>query len=71
MIYLEYEEHVPLMEPRSHGVELPVGTIHEAAQLFLAFQAGCDFIGHNGKHILTSIGTSKKRGVEYKRWSGL
>lgn len=72
MIYLEFTSHDLHLGASSHrAVELNVETIHEAAQLFRAFEFG--FIG-DATHLkleLTSIGTSKRRGVEYGRWGSL
>lgn len=73
MIYLEYTQEaapVPGHQPsfEHHAVELNVKTIAEAAQLFLAYEVG---FGPGRKLELTSIGTSKKRGVEYGRWGSL
>lgn len=71
MIYLEYTQEsspVPGRESslEAHAVALNIGTIAEAARLFLAFEAGCQ-----RKVELTSIGTAKRRGVEYGRWGAL
>ena len=71
MIYLEYEAVGPSDRTVSYGVELNVKTIHEAAQLFMAFEEGVRWTEAHVSLTLTSIGTSKKRGVEYKRWAGL
>lgn len=69
MIYLEYNI-ADGTTVYSQAIELNVQTIHEAAQLFLAFQAGLGFATHLTA-TLTSVGTAKRRGIEYKRWSGL
>lgn len=66
MIYLEYI-HTSLEDSHHHAVELNVSTIAEAARLFMAFEAGFG----DRKLTLTSVGTQKKRGVEYSRWGSL
>lgn len=71
MIYLEYTQQsllTPNKEPAldHHAVQLNVSSIAEAARLFLAFEAGSQRPVE-----LTSIGTSKRRGVEYGRWGSL
>ncbi|HEY9155556.1 MAG TPA: hypothetical protein VIM69_10515 [Opitutaceae bacterium] len=71
MIYLEYEAVGSSDRTVSYGVELNVKTINEAAQLFMAFEAGLRWCEANVSVTLTSVGTSKKRGVSYERWSGL
>lgn len=68
MIYLEFEDRDV---NQSHGVELNIGTIHEAAQLFSAFVAGVTYSTGQCNIVLTSVGTAKKRGVSYTKWSGL
>ena len=69
MIYLEYIE-VAGGVPVSHGVELSASTIAEAARLFLAFEEGVR-MATNTRVEMTSIGTAKRRGVSYEKWSGL
>lgn len=69
MIYLEYTV-LHQGQAEACAVELSVNTIAEAARLFLAFEEACHHFSAT-KVEMTSIGTSKKRGVVYDRWGGL
>lgn len=71
MIYLEYNITID-GDTGTQAIELSCETIAAAATLFIAYQHGYEHgCPADVKLELTSIGTSKKRGVEYKRWSGL
>lgn len=70
MIYLEYNSQEPGGETRPNAIELNCETIAEAARLFLAFEAGT-IHSSNVYVYITNIGTSRRRGVTYERWSGL
>ena len=69
MIYLEYTA-LHQGQAHSHAVELSVSSIAEAARLFMAFEEACTRFCAT-KVEMTSVGTAKRRGVTYERWSGL